>query len=133
MPNKVRRWVTGILASVAVALAIGVVVRDQIAYSTNLGNQLSFRGDGASELSSLNAAMHYYKDGFLKHAGLPNFASPPNKWYTDPADEVTGAQIYTHYPPGTIWILGAALHVCGPTSFHAIGIFRSCLELPASS
>ena len=123
MRRDVLRRITSILALVAVAIAIGLAVREQIVYSKNLGNQLSFRGDGASELSSLNAAMHYYKDGFLKYAALPNFASPPNKWYTDPADEVTGKQIYTHYPAGANWVLGVALHVCGPNNFPCYRYF----------
>ena len=75
MRRDVLRRITSILALVAVAIAIGLAVREQIVYSKNLGNQLSLRGDGASELSALNAAMHYYKEGFLKYAGLPNFAS----------------------------------------------------------
>ncbi|MFO0416485.1 MAG: hypothetical protein ACK5Y6_04280 [Pseudomonadota bacterium] len=113
---KLNRFLSWLMFAI-VLIAFVDVVRDQIAYSNKLGNQLSHQADGGSELASINSGMHYYKLGFLINFGLPDLSMPGSKWYIDPNDDPISAGVYTHYPPGPNWMLGIGMHVCGVNNF----------------
>jgi hypothetical protein len=99
------------------------VASEQFATAHRIGNAPSGIADAPSEFDALTSAMHYYKNGFLKHAGLPNRAGPPGKPYDDPADIVPVDYIYTHYPPGPNWLVGLAMKIFGPKQVPLYRIF----------
>ena len=111
---RLRRFFNALILLI-VCVAIGRTAQMQLALSERIGN--AHATDAGSEWAAVNSGMHYYKLGFLNYAGLPDLSYPSNKWYTDPNDEPSGKDVYTHYPPGPNWMAGIGIHLCGPNQF----------------
>jgi hypothetical protein len=105
------------------------IVHDQIMLAQRIGNGPSGDADAPSEFDALKSGMHYYMDGFLKHAGLPNLGGPANKLYDDPSDVVDLDIIYTHYPPGPNWLTGLAVTIFGPKQVPSYRLFPITFSL----
>jgi hypothetical protein len=96
-------------------------------FSSGLKNSLSHSDelwqldDGGLELTILNAAHTFSKKGFTSNCGLPDFSG--SYYYRDKTNNrklsrVTSLEtpvpyIYTHQPPGSSWLTGLFVKVCG--------------------
>lgn len=76
----------------------------------------------ATELVILNAAHTFAEKGFATNCGLPDYSLSHYFWdqtkkgkltRRSPADESVPQKIYTHTPPGSSWIVGLFVKVCG--------------------
>ena len=114
---RLRRFFNALILLI-VCVAIGRTAQMQLALSERIGN--AHATDAGSEWAAVNYGMHYYKLGFLNYAGLPDLSYPSNKWYTDPNDEPSGKQVYTHYHPAQIGWRGSEFICVGRISSPAI-------------
>ena len=121
--KQIFQIVIEIAALVAVLYVLVPIVHQQLTIAQRIGNAPSGAADAPSEFDALTSGMHYYMEGFLKNAGLPNRAGPVGKRYDDPTDIVTQEYIYTHYPPGPNWLTGLAMKIFGPKEVPSFRLF----------
>lgn len=121
--KQIFKMAIEIAAVVAVLYVLVPLVQQQLNIAQQIGNGPSGAADAPSEFDALNSGMHYYMDGFLKNAGLPDRAHPSHKRYDDPADVVDLVLIYTHYPPGPNWLTGLAMKIFGPKDVPSMRLF----------
>jgi hypothetical protein len=121
--KKIYHSAIELAALAAVFYVLVPIVYGQIMLAQQVGNKPSSAADAPSEFDALTSGMHYYMDGFFKHAGLPNRGGPAHKLYDDPSDIVELELIYTHYPPGPNWLTGLAISIFGPKQVPLYRLF----------
>lgn len=120
--SSIARGIVEIIAIGVVVYTLYPLAKEQIITAQVVGNAPSGAADAPSEFDALTSAMHYYKEGFLANAGLPDRGTPLHEAYDDPEDVPAMKLIYTHYPPGPNWLVGVAMKVFGPKQ---VPLYRS--------
>lgn len=94
-----------------VFLLLGVLAAYKIWFVLSLNGLPDPNGDAAFEPLHLNSGRGFFEQGFTSHCGLPQF-----HYVKGPEPQ----SVYSHYPPGPDWSVGAMMHICGPANVGCI-------------